>query len=58
MRENNEKLQKETDAAFAFAVLLLNFLIISVLCGTFWLMQFILTQNAGLNALLRDYPAF
>jgi hypothetical protein len=58
MRENNEKLKKETDAAFAFATLLLNLLILLVFCGAFWLMQFVLTQNSSLNALFRDYPVF
>ncbi|MGC2238167.1 MAG: hypothetical protein WA584_18585 [Pyrinomonadaceae bacterium] len=58
MRENSEKLHKETDAAFAFATILLNLLILLVLCGVFRLMQFVLTQNVSLDALFRDYPGF
>jgi len=58
MREDNEKLRRETDTAFAFAATLLNLLILLVLCGVFWLMQFILMQKAPLNALFQDYPMF
>jgi len=58
MREDNEKSQRETDAAFAFATILLNLLILLIIGAAFWTMQFILQQNASLNALLRDYSMF
>ena len=58
MRENNEKFRRETDAAFAFATILLNLLILLILGATLWSAQIIWTQNALLKALFLDYPMF
>ncbi len=58
MLENNETLQKETNAAFAIASFLLNVLILLVLCGSAWMLySFIIQPNSG-GAFLRDYTMY
>lgn len=54
MRENKEILQKETDAAFAFAAFLLNVLILLVLCGSVWILYSLSTQSNPLGSFLRE----
>jgi hypothetical protein len=58
MRENNEKLQKETNVAFALAAFLLNVLIILVLGSSAWLLHsFVVQQNLSASFLL-DYKFY
>jgi hypothetical protein len=54
MRENNEKLSRESDAAFEIATVLLNLLILLVIYGSLWMMQSILSQPNSLGVFLRD----
>ena len=58
MRENNEKSQKETDAAFAVASFLLNVLILIVLCGSAWMLHSFIIQPNSSGAFLRDYTMY
>jgi len=58
MRENNEKLQKETDIAFALATFLLNVLILLVLCGGAWMLHSLTTQSNSQGAFLRDFTIY
>ena len=54
MREKNENTFQETEAAFAVAVLLLNFLILTVVIGLVWSLQLLLSPNSPLNAALGE----
>ncbi len=54
MRENNENTLQETEAAFALAVVLLNFLILAVVIGLFWSLQILLSPNSLLSAALGE----
>ncbi len=54
MRENNENILQETEAAFALAVLLLNFLILAAVIGLVWSMQLLLSPNSPLGAALGE----
>ena len=58
MRGNNEKSQKETDAAFAVASFLLNVLILIVLCGSAWMLHSFIIQPNSSGAFLRDYTMY
>ena len=54
MRENNEKLQRETDAAFALASVLLNLLLLLVVAGIIWLTYAMLAQTDTIGLVLRE----
>lgn len=58
MRVDKENLRRETDAAFALASFLLNFLILLVLCGGGWLMYLLNSQPQIFNFFLRDYAIY
>ena len=53
MREKNENIFQETEAAFAFAMLLMNVLIFAVVAIVGWLTYSAFAQSNSLNALLR-----
>ena len=50
MRGNNENTLQETQAAFALAVVLLNFLILAVVIGLVWSLQIFLSPSSPLSA--------
>ena len=54
MRENNQTILQETQAAFALAVLLLNFLILAVVIVFVWSMRLLLSPNSPLVAALGE----
>ncbi len=54
MRENNQTNLQEPQAAFALAVLLLNFLILAAVIGLVWSMQLLLAPNSPLGAALGE----
>ena len=54
MRDNNKNTLQETQAAFALAVVLLNFLILAVVIGLFWSLQILLSPNSPLSAALGE----
>jgi hypothetical protein len=54
MRENNEKLQRETDAAFALASVLLNLLLLLVVSGSIWLTYTMLAHTDTIGLVLRE----
>ncbi len=54
MRENNENILQETQAAFALAVLLLNFLILVTAIGFVWSLQLLLSPNSPLGTALGE----
>lgn len=54
MRENNENILQETEAAFTLAVLLLNFLILVAVIGLLWSLQLLLSLNSPLGAALGE----
>ena len=54
MRDNNENTLQETQAAFALAVVLLNFLILAVVIGFVWSLQILLSSNSPLSAALGE----
>ena len=54
MRENNQTILQETQAAFALAVLLLNFLILAAVIGLVWSLQLLLSPNSRLGAALGE----
>jgi len=58
MRDNHEKLPKETDLAFALASFLLNVLIILVLCGSAWMFHSFIAQPELSGAFLRDFTMY
>ncbi len=58
MRENNKKLQKETDIAFALASFLLNVLIILALCGIAWMLHSIIAQPNSPGGFMRNYAIY
>ncbi len=58
MRENNEKLKKETDIAFALSSFLLNVLILAALCGSAWMLHSFIAQSNLSSAFLRDYTIY
>ncbi len=50
MPEKNENIFQETEAAFALAVGLLNFLILAAVIGFVWSLQLLLSPNSPLGA--------
>lgn len=54
MREKSEKTIEESEAAFAFAIVLLNILVIAAVGGLIWLLQMIITLNNPFNVVLRE----
>ncbi len=54
MRDNNKNTLQETQAAFALAVVLLNFLILAVVIGFVWSLQILLSPNSPLSAALGE----
>ena len=58
MRVNKERLPTESDAAFALASFLLNFLILLVFCVSGWLMYLLTSQPEIFNFFLRDYAIY
>ena len=54
MRKKNENSLPETEAAFGFAVLLLNFLILAALSGIVRLMPLLISQGSPLHAALSE----
>ena len=54
MRDNNKNILQETQAAFALAVVLLNFLILAVVIGFVWSLQILLSPNSPLSAALGE----
>jgi len=54
MRENNANTLQETQAAFALAVLLLNFLILAAVIGLVWSLQLLISPNSPLGAALGE----
>jgi len=53
MPEKFENTVQETEVAFAFAVLLLNVLILVAVGGIVWLLQSLMTFNSPLSEVLR-----
>ncbi len=54
MRENKENAFQETEAAFALAVVMLNFLILAAVIGLVWSLQLLLSPNSPLSAALTE----
>ncbi len=54
MRDNNKNTLQETQAAFALAVVLLNFLILAVAIGFVWSLQLLLSPSSPLSAALGE----
>ncbi len=52
MHEKNENTFQETEAAFALAVVLLNFLVLAAVIGLVWSLQLLLSPNSPLSAAL------
>lgn len=58
MREHLNAPKPETEAAFAFAALLMNLLILLVLLGSVWMLYALATQSDLLGMFLRDYAFY
>ena len=59
MHKYNEKSQKETDIAFAFASFLLNVLILLVLGASVWMFHSLIAQpSPDSSAFLRDFTMY
>jgi len=54
MHKKNENTLQETEAAFAFAVVLLNLLILAAVIGLVWSLQLLLSPNSPLSAALGE----
>jgi len=54
MSENNKTILQETQAAFALAVVMLNFLILAAVIGFVWSLQLLLSANSPLGAALGE----
>ncbi|MDQ3130348.1 MAG: hypothetical protein M3Q99_06260 [Acidobacteriota bacterium] len=54
MREKCENTFQEIEAAFAFAVLLLNFLVLAAVFGLVWLLKSLVLPNSPLSAALSE----
>ena len=54
MRENNQTILQETQAAFALAVVMLNFLILAAVIGFVWSLQLLLSPNSPLVAAIGE----
>ena len=53
MREKNQKNMCETEAAFTFAMLLMNVLIFAVIAAFGWFVHLVLTENESLSVFVR-----
>ena len=53
MREKDQKNAYETEAAFTFAMLLMNLLIFTAIGSVVWLVHLAITENNSLNAIMR-----
>ena len=58
MRVDKERLTAESDAAFALASLLLNFLILLVLCFGIWLMYLLISEPQIFDFISRDFAVY
>jgi hypothetical protein len=54
MRENSENIYRETAAAFALAILLLNFLVLFIVVGLVWLLQLLISPKSPLIVALGE----
>ncbi len=54
MHKKTENNFQETEAAFAFAVVMLNFLILAAVIGLVWSLQLLLSPNSPLGAALGE----
>ena len=54
MRDYNKNTLQETQAAFALAVLLLNFLILAIVIGFFWSLQLLISPSSPLSVALGE----
>ncbi|HEX8249325.1 MAG TPA: hypothetical protein VF599_14200 [Pyrinomonadaceae bacterium] len=54
MRENNKNILRGSEAAFAVAALLLNFLILAVVIGALWSLQLLISPNISSGAALGE----
>ena len=54
MQRKFEKPVEESGAAFAFAILLLNILMLAAVGGLIWLLQMLITLNSPFNMALRE----
>ncbi len=54
MREKNENTFQETEAAFALAVVLLNFLILAAVIGFIWSLQLLISPKSPLITALGE----
>ncbi|MCA1625536.1 MAG: hypothetical protein LC768_14065 [Acidobacteria bacterium] len=52
--KKNENTFQETEAAFAAAVVLLNFLILAAVTGLVWSLQLLLSPNSPFSAALGE----
>ena len=50
MREKEENAFRETETAFAFAVLLINILMLAEIFAIIWLLQLLISPNSPLSA--------
>ena len=53
MRDKNRKTVRETQTAFAFAVLLQNILVLLVIGGFVWVLHSTVSETSAFNAILR-----
>lgn len=58
MREKNERLPRESGAAFGLAAVLLNVLILLVIYGSLWMAQSILSQSKWLASFMQEYAIY
>lgn len=54
MREKNENAFRETETAFAFAVLLINILLLAEIFAVVWLLQLLISSNSPLSAITAE----
>lgn len=52
MIENEKNEMRETEAALALTVVLINFLLLAVLGAGFWFVFFVIRENHSLNAIV------
>jgi hypothetical protein len=56
MTIDDKKTMRETDFCFALALLLTNVLILTALCGTAWLLYWLVTQSNMLFSFGNAFP--
>ena len=54
MKKKNENNLQETEAAFALAVVMLNFLILAAVIGFVWSLQLLISPHSPLGAALGE----